>query len=855
MLNYLLIILNILTILIIGSIIAIAMMAPSAFATSGTIELEDDEFTLYGDGTVTIFSIHGIIHDNSHHPILEISHNDVVIKTVKLVPVKNSLFTVLGLDRDWHSGKYFVNLIHQNELLDSKPFHIFRDNLVEDKIIVHENMFDTEQFLQVEPSKIILDSASNEFILISGNIQSSHFGVPLQFFLHHPDGTSELMGTVQLPRSGLFDYPIIGIDKNWNSGEYQISVELPTISNASQLKSSFVIENNFQKYPMEKEKLLGSFILSSETSNDYTILGITGNVKTDESEMILQISKDDIVLFEDTLSISDNLFETNTVLYDYDSNTSWVAGDYRVSGLIGDESFYSDVFRLDEQNLTVFEISSMDLFLNFESEVQKMVDTDEIIISYGDEKQIILSGVLENYISGETVEVHLINPDGTDTVSHLRPSSDGEYYMPIIVDESWVSGSYTAYVTHGTFNDEPSSFNVINNVIQTKEEIDEEEEVDESILEELENYSIILNNSQSVDSVHFIAEMNSYSGKTPITISLNNELVSEEFSYSSNEGIIDYYLLLDESWISGNYVVSYIENNISIPFGNFEIFNNYIVNEISDNTASEEFFEKHLELDKSIFKTSSHVVEYLTLSGKLIDDSTKKISISLNGDLQTIVSLDSEGNYSETISLGDNLNSGYHTVSISSGNTTQSSEFLIASNHYVSLDTDLEIFRNTIAESGGEISIFLSKMVPNFVPSEIQPVIITIEGDDYYKRFSVMPKGYGFYSHNFMIDDSLGSYDVTVKYDDTIIESHKVTVILPEPEWIKSHTALWLNGDINDYSYFKKIVLLLDETYEVTPQVTSPEWFVESADNWMNGLMDDDSFNDALLFLAENRLL
>ena len=61
----------------------------------------------------------------------------MVIKTVKLVPVKNSLFTVLGLDRDWHSGKYFVNLIHQNELLDSKPFHIFRDNLVEDKIIVH----------------------------------------------------------------------------------------------------------------------------------------------------------------------------------------------------------------------------------------------------------------------------------------------------------------------------------------------------------------------------------------------------------------------------------------------------------------------------------------------------------------------------------------------------------------------------------------------------------------------------------------------------------------------------------------------------------------------------------------------
>ena len=103
--------------------------------------------------------------------------------------------------------------------------------------------------------------------------------------------------------------------------------------------------------------------LLSEISNNFTILGISGNVETDEPEMTLQISKDKIILFEDTLSIYDNLFETNTVLYDYVSNTPWSAGDYRVSGLIGEESFYSDVFRLDEQNLSVFEISKMDLFL------------------------------------------------------------------------------------------------------------------------------------------------------------------------------------------------------------------------------------------------------------------------------------------------------------------------------------------------------------------------------------------------------------------------------------------------------------------------------------------------------------
>ena len=276
----------------------------------------------------------------------------------------------------------------------------------------------------------------------------------------------------------------------------------------------------------------------------------------------------------------------------------------------------------------------------------------------------------------------------------------------------------------------------------------------------------------------------------------------------------------------------------------------------SEEVSEKEQVSQYLSLDQNVFKTSSNTVEYLYFSGKLVDDSSDKVSVFLDGDLQTILSLDSEGYYRGVISLGDDHDSGFHELFISSGNVSESAEFLIATNHYISLVDDLEIPRNTITESGGKISLFLSEMVPNFTPFEIKPVIITIEGDEnHYQRFSVMPKGYGFYSQNFVIDQTIANYDVTVTYGNEIIESYDVSVVLPELEWIKSHTTLWLNDEISDSSYFKKIVLLLDEKYEVTPQVTSPEWFVESADNWMNGLMDDDSFTDALLFLAENRLL
>ena len=77
----------------------------------------------------------------------------------------------------------------------------------------------------------------------------------------------------------------------------------------------------------------------------------------------------------------------------------------------------------------------------------------------------ILSGIIENYIPEETVTVHLISPDGVDSQSHLLASSDGAYYTPIIITDTWISGVYTAYMTYGDFMDEPSTFSVINNVI------------------------------------------------------------------------------------------------------------------------------------------------------------------------------------------------------------------------------------------------------------------------------------------------------------------------------------------------------------------------------------------------------
>ena len=102
--------------MLIAAIVVVVMfgaMIPSGFAASGTIELVDNEFILYGDGAITTFSVHGEITDYIHRPTLEIVKNDVVVQTIKLFPIKNSLFSVVGLDKDWSHGDYLVHLKYQ----------------------------------------------------------------------------------------------------------------------------------------------------------------------------------------------------------------------------------------------------------------------------------------------------------------------------------------------------------------------------------------------------------------------------------------------------------------------------------------------------------------------------------------------------------------------------------------------------------------------------------------------------------------------------------------------------------------------------------------------------------------------
>ena len=77
--------------------------------------------------------------------------DDVVFQTIDIFPNKNSIFSIIWLDKDWSHGEYTVNLKYKNEILDSKSFTIIRDNVVEKEIRTDENMHETfESFIKTD---------------------------------------------------------------------------------------------------------------------------------------------------------------------------------------------------------------------------------------------------------------------------------------------------------------------------------------------------------------------------------------------------------------------------------------------------------------------------------------------------------------------------------------------------------------------------------------------------------------------------------------------------------------------------------------------------------------------------------
>ena len=556
----------------------IGVMVPSIFATSGEIFLEKNEFVLYGDGSMVNFSVTGEIFDSVYFPELEIMIDDVVFQTIDIFPNKNSIFSIIGLDKNWSHGEYVVNLKYKNEILDSKSFTIIRDNVVEKEIRTDENMHETLKFfIETDVDKLVLENNSLETIWISGNLPTSQFGNEIHFSLYHPDGTIEEIGKINHGHVDYFKYPIVGIDKFWMPGEYEIKVNYLE----QELITSFTIENDFvlsslSKTHMFDEESFGSFDLSFEKVDEHVILKIDGDVRTNDSEIKLVINSDNSIIYEANLPLSDGYFYDNVILYDYENDVPWENIGYEVNAFVEENIVDTKTFSFDESLIFSSNDQVMDLEMIFSDNVVNFTNELEIEISEYDSKEITLSGNIPNYLSGNIIDVNIDTPSGEILESHLRASTNGDYFLPVQVTDSWISGTYVVSLIFNDAVQDVIEFSVLNHKYNNAQKVVNEtsENLDESLeILELEHYDVIIDNTKIKKNILFTQPLDFNSQHVRITIVTPDGSEIYESTYHSKTGDLQKWVNIDHTWDSGDYFVYYIENKIPNILGTFHITN------------------------------------------------------------------------------------------------------------------------------------------------------------------------------------------------------------------------------------------------------------------------------------------
>ena len=556
----------------------IGVMVQSSFATSGEIFLEKNEFVLYGDGSMVNFSVTGEIFDYANYPELEILIDNVIFQTVDIFPNKNSIFSIIGLDKNWSQGEYVVNLKYKNEILDSKSFTIIRDNVVEMEIKNHQNMSETlESFIELDLDKLVLEEHSDETIWISGNMQSSQFGNEIKFSLYHPDGTIEDIGKIYHGHTDYFEIPIIGIDKFWMPGEYQIIVNYLD----QQFSTSFIIENDvvlssLSETHMYAEESEGSFDLSFEKFDQHVILKINGDVRTNDSEIKLIINTNDSIIYESDLPISDGNFYDNILLYDYEKDMSWENTEYEINAFVKQDIVDTKTFTFDESLIFSSNDEVMNLEMIFSDQVVNFSTELEIEISEYESKEISLTGNIPNFSYVHVLDVDIATPSGEILESNLLPSANGDYFVPIILDDSWESGTYVVSLLFDDVIQDVLEFSLTNHKYNDAQKVDNEssEILNESLeILELEHYDVIIDNNHIEKNILFTQSFDSTLQHIPITIVTPHGSEIYEFTYHSKTGDLQKWVNIDHTWESGDYFVYYVVDDIPNILGTFHITN------------------------------------------------------------------------------------------------------------------------------------------------------------------------------------------------------------------------------------------------------------------------------------------
>ncbi len=378
--------------------------------------------------------------------------------------------TFLITDREWPTGTYKITGKFNEKIFSTTEFTIKnfnKDSLIMDVPITGE--------LDLETVK------SNQFnvILIKGTLSTVSIPEQIGLIISEGEETIETL-YVDVGNSGSFETSLVLYDNMerspWQSGIYTVN-----IVNAGTLEP-YSISSNFEVVKSgDVLTELEHGILLAEEENTFQVLEFVNQIEIEKyhpkeikifgiiesyiSGTLVNISVVNQKGQIDEFSIyakKDGQYEVPIVI-----DKEWEPGNYDIYVNYKDEIQNSVSFKIEAEHTKLLEINEEK---NDSLETEYSVEEFKIIQKDSSTNQFVKLefSTTKNNPGLNHIHAMLEKPDGSEFVYKVRILNDGDFEVPLIIENSWEEGKYSLYIEEDGKKTTFGKFSIVKEVKETQ---------------------------------------------------------------------------------------------------------------------------------------------------------------------------------------------------------------------------------------------------------------------------------------------------------------------------------------------------------------------------------------------------
>lgn len=800
----------------------------------------------------------------------------------------------LLLDKNWSSGTYQVVLKYDEKYFKPLTFTLTKQSDLDDEnkkvraeVGIEKEEVEIKTYLKVTTEKIIIPDkplswfSYNQLPLpLEGQIDTDGATAILYMFIIDPDN-KETLHKMHVLDDGTFESGIM-LDSSWKSGKYKISGKLYGTELAT---TEFVIDNPRIKPNPVAVKLETTYetsiLLSSQSAGEYEVLNVSGTTDSPSENLAIRITKPDKSVEEFNINLVNESYSSDIVLST--GYSIWDSGKYLAEITLDGQVLASEKFEINKSGIAVFPKKTGSMISSSSGELEKLAKFD---VEEHQTDTFTISGSVENYKTATKISLSIVKPDKTKQEITTFANSDGEYSIPIVLDETWPKGDYTIYTTYRDFVDTPVLFTIAGKVADV---IIDETTKEIATKQEVEIVPQIVSLPRIGGYIDFVVEGNIGTdmikdfgkrfGKIPVIMTMPDGITKQLLIRANEEGNFVVNTSITNKWKEGDYSFSVKKAGEMTKFAMITIIDEnpnekkdemVIIKSAMPGSAYAPVDSFELRNDKVEYHLRSN---HITFFGTVADDDLGRVMVTImKYDGSTVKFYPKtlrDNSFTGTASIDDQWPPGSYEIVAKQGNhEIGHTEFLITTTEQIPvyLDGNAIISEDMFLHSKGvELSI-------KGTPLSNDKIKINLVGPDgsvkKLLQSSTTPISSGGklvftdFTKRIAVDKDwvAGTYKATAMQDNSNLGTALIQITPFSPLWLQDQTKLWLDDNITDWQYKNRLRTLAEHGILTLPDVSDantdfPGWLKESAKMYVNEETPQSAYLNSLQYLVDSGLL